>query len=107
MVDKKYRTKETYMDAGAAMRLLKAAGSKVADEVGKVLSAKDNDKLLKALRVIDEVCSKAEDSMFSDHPELTDDALDVFYGTLDIESRNETDAHVKAKAKEMADGFFA
>ena len=107
MVDKKYRTKETYLDAGAAMRLLKDAGAKAACEAGKVLSAKDNDKLVKALHVIDEVCSRAEDNMFSDHPELNDDALDVFYGALDLGARNETDAKVKAKAKEMADGFFA
>ncbi len=49
---------------------------------------------------------KAEDNMFRDHPDLTDEYLDVFYGSTEMEPRNDVDRKVIAMAREAADGLF-
>ena len=106
MIQKNRRTVDTYMSAGAKMRLLKTLGTRTAVEVSQVLSAQDTQKLMRALDKIDEVCSKAEDNMFRDHPDLPDQYLDVFYGTTEMEPRNEVDEKVIGMAREAADGLF-
>ena len=88
------------------MRLYKTLGTRLAVDISGVLSAADQDKLLRALGKIDEVCSRAEDNMFHDHPELTNDYLDVFYGSTDDAPRNDVDEKVLDMAKEAADGLF-
>ena len=106
MLQKNRRTVDTYKKVGAKMRLLKTLGTKVAVEISQVLSASDTEKLLRALEKIDEVCSKAEDNMFRDHPELPDEHVDVFYGSVDKEPRNEIDEEIIRMAREAADGVF-
>ena len=106
MLDRKERTLETYMEAGAEMRLFKTLGSKLAVDISKVLSAPDQDMLLRALGKIDRVCSRAEDNMFHDHPELSNQYIDVFYGSTDEEPRNDMDKKIIEMAKEAADGLF-
>lgn len=100
------RTMETYMKAGAEMRLYKTLGTRLAVDISGVLSAADQDKLLRALGKIDEVCSRAEDNMFHDHPELSNEYIDVFYGSTDNEPRNGVDEKILGMAKEAADGLF-
>ena len=106
MLRKSERTMDVYKKLGAEMRLLKNLGTTVAVEVSKVLSAKDTDKLLKALYTIDSVCSQTEDNMFSDHPELGGEAVDIFYGNLNEEPRNDTDREVIELARKYANELF-
>ena len=102
----KNRTLEAYMKAGAEMRLFKALGTKLAVDISLLIPTADTDKLLRAMRKIDEVCSNAEDSMFRDHPHISNEYLDVFYGSMNEKPRNEVDRKVIGMARETADGFF-
>ena len=106
MIQKNRRTVDTYMKVGAKMRLFKMLGTRTAVEISQVLSATDTQKLMLALDKVDEICSKAEDNMFRDHPDLTDEYLDVFYGSTEMEPRNDVDRKVIAMAREAADGLF-
>ena len=94
MLRKKERTMEIYMKSGAMMRLYKMLGAKLLTEIGAVLSAADQDKMMRAMNKIDEVCSNAEDNMFRDHPDLSDQHIDVFYGCTNDRPRNEVDREV-------------
>lgn len=89
------------------MRLFKTLGSKLVCEISTVLSASDQDMMLRALDKIDLACSRAEDNMFRDHPELSDQYVDVFYGGTDSRPRNELDAEMIRRAREAADELFA
>ena len=91
------------MQAGALMRLYKTIGAELYTTVGKVISRADRKKLLHALHGIDAVCSNAEDNMFRDHPYLSDQYTNVFYGTTESETRSEVDKAVLAIAKETAE----
>lgn len=106
MIARKQRTMEIYENTGALMRLLKTIGTKAIVEVSPVLLAKDSDKMIKALNMVDEICSKAEESMFSDYPDLTDKYIDVFYGALNYEPRNEVDERIIQKARTASDELF-
>ena len=103
MNKKRNRTMDTYLKAGALMRLYKTIGAKVYATVGSVVSAADRAKLLWAARGIDAVCSNAEENMFRDHPHLPEQYVDVFYGTTEQEPRNDVDKAVLAMAREIAD----
>ena len=94
------------MKAGAEMRLYKALGTKLAVDISLLIPAADTDKLLRARRKIDEVCSAAEDNMFKDHPRVSIEYLDVFYGVTYEKPRNEVDRKVIEMAREAADGLF-
>ena len=107
MLQKSRRTVDTYMKAGAKMRLMKTLGTRTVVEISQVLSASDTQKLMRALDKIDEICSKAEDNMFRDHPELSDEYIDVFYGSTEAEPRNYIDLEMIRMAREAADGLFA
>ena len=106
MLSKKERTMERYKKAGAEMRLLKTIGGRVAVDVSYVLSAADTDKFLKALRMIEEVCTKAEDNMFHDYPNLDGKYTDVFFGSINETPRNDVDRTVIEMARTMADELF-
>ena len=106
MLKKTERTQERYMKAGAEMRLFKTLGSKLVCDISCVLSAPDQDMMLRALDKIDQVCSRAEDNMFRDHPYLPDEYVDVFYGSTDSEPRNEVDAEMILRAREVSDELF-
>lgn len=106
MKKRKDRTLEAYMKAGAEMRLYKALGTKLAVDISLLIPAADTDKLLRAMRKIDEVCSNAEDSMFKDYPQIPNEYLDVFYGNMNEKPRNKVDEKVLGLAREAADGLF-
>ena len=106
MLQKKRRTVDTYMKAGAKMRLFKTLGTRMVVDISRVLSASDTQKLMRALDKVDEICSKAEDNMFRDHPELPNMYIDVFYGNIGDEPRNDVDREVITLAREAADGLF-
>lgn len=106
MLKKDERTIDTYMKAGAKMRLFKTLGTKLYVDISRVISASDRQKLARALDIVNEVCSTAEDNMFRDHPGLSTEYIDVFYGSTGIEPRNGVDRKVLEMAREAADGIF-
>ena len=103
MLNKDERTIAVYMKAGALMRLYKTIGAKLFDAIGTVISAADRKKLLCALHGIDAVCSNVENNMFRDHPDLSRQYTDVFYGSPELEPRSGVDKAVLAIAKETAE----
>lgn len=107
MLRRDERTLEIYMKAGAKMRLYKTLGAKLFTDISKVLSRQDQEILLKAMGRIDRICSRADDNMFRDHPHLSGEYIDVFYGSTDAGPHNDVDKRVIEMAKEVADGLFA
>ena len=103
MTNKNNQALDDYMRAGALMRLYKIVGAELYTTVGKVVSTADRKKLLHALHGIDTVCSNAEDNMFRDHPYLSDQYTNVFYGTTESEPRSEVDKAVLVMAREAAE----
>ena len=99
MINKKERTLELYKLVGAEMRLFRTLGGNLAIHMSQVLLSTDTDKFMRVLQKIDEVRSRAEDNMFHDHPEVSNDYLNVFYGDLKHEPRTPVDAEVKAPGK--------
>ena len=106
MLQKKDRTIDEYKRAGAEMRLFKELSAKLGVDLSEVLSAPDTDKMYRALRRIDEVCSRAEDNMFHDYPKLGNDYLSVFYGSVGDAPRNAVDEEIIEVAKKVAGGLF-
>ena len=106
MIAKNDRNIDAYKNAGAYMRLLKTAGTKALIEISKVLYAKDTDRLIKALNTIDEICSRAEDNMFRDYPDLSNEYIDVFYGDVSDIPRNDVDEEIINLAREKANELF-
>lgn len=106
MIRAKERTIDVYKRAGAEMRLLKSVLSKVTVDVSKVLPATETDKLIKEIDRICLICSRAEENMFKDYPNLSNEYTDVFYGALNFEPRNEVDAEIIETAKRVADELF-
>jgi len=100
------RTMDKYMRAGAMMRLYKTLGSKLAIEISKVQSAQDQDMLRRSMERVSAVCSKAEDNMFSDHPDLSSEYINVFYGSTNGKPVNQVDKEVIGLAREIADELF-
>jgi hypothetical protein len=106
MIYKKERTLDLYKEAGAEMRLFMALADILVLHISQVLLAPDTDKFLRAIQKIDEVRSRAEDNMFHDHPELSNEYLDVFYGNFIEKPRNAVDEEIRALAKEKTDELF-
>lgn len=106
MYTKKDRTLEEYKRAGGEMRLFKTLGTKMAVDLSKILSAADTDKLIHALNKIDEVCCKADDNLFRDHPDVGNEYTDVFYGSVGAAPRNALDAEMIERARAAANGLF-
>jgi len=106
MLKKNERTLDEYKKAGARMRLYKTLASKLYVAISHVVSAKDQDKLDRAIRRIDEVCSNAEDNMFRDFPDLGNEYIDVFYGATNSALRNSVDEEIIALAKEAVNELF-
>lgn len=99
MMPKKDRTTEQYLRAGVSARLLKAVWCEFR-EIETVLFAPEIDALIKLRHRIDIFISRAEDRMFADHPELSNEYLDVFYGGLDTKPRNEVDRMILIRVRE-------
>lgn len=106
MLNRKDRTMDLYMKAGAEMRLYRTLGGKLLADISGVLPAPEQDKLMRAMRRIDQIAFAAEDNMLRDYPELSNDYLDVFSGTTAGGPRNSIDRKVIELAKEAADGLF-
>ena len=102
MIQRKDRTLDAYEDAGAVLRLLKTLGTKAAVEVSPILHAADTDKLLRALDKVDEICSRAEENMFRDYPQLPSQYIDVFYGAANGQPLNEVDEKIHKKMEVVA-----
>lgn len=100
------RTMERYMKSGAMMRLYKTLGAHLLAEISAVVSAADQEKMMRAMKRIDEVCSNAEDNMFRDFPQLPDQYIDVFYGSTKNKPLRDLDAEIIALARETADDMF-
>ena len=99
MISRKERTLDVYENAGAWMRLLKTVGTETMTAISPVLSAKDTDRMLKALDTISLVCSDAEENMFRDHPHVSNEYIDVFYGNVSDEPRNKVDAGILKRVR--------
>ena len=106
MLPKNKRTLEVYKTAGAEMRLYKTLGAKLMTDISRVLSAADQDILMRAMNKIDVVCSRAEDNMFRDYPNLSSEHIDVFYGAVDYGTKHDLDAEMVQRAKQIADDLF-
>ena len=106
MLKRNERSLESYLKAGAEMRLYKAIITRLAIDISTVISAADQDRLLDTASKVARICSRAEDKMFADYPELSGEYLDVFYGPLNDSPRNDVDRQVVEMAREAADGLF-
>ena len=103
---KKDRTLEVYKHAGAQVRLMKAAAVNSAVALGGVLTSDEYAKVRRALSLLDEAVSRAEDRLFHDHPGIEDDYTSVFYGRLGGDPISPVDGEVRQLAREYADGLF-
>ena len=106
MLVKSNRTIDEYKRAGAAMRLFRSVAGKALVDVSGVISSRDQDLLERAINIIEDICSHAEDNMFHDFPELPNDFIDVFYGEVDDDPRNEVDREQIELARKVADELF-
>ena len=100
------RTIELYKQIGAEFRMMKDVTTKLCMDASKVLSPSETEKMTRALGKLDQIRSKAEDHMFKDHPEVTNDYLSVFYGNLGDSPNNPIDEEVAGIAKKVADELF-
>ena len=106
MLVKSNRTIDEYKRAGAAMRLLRSVAGQALVDVSGVINSRDQDVLERAINRFEEVCSHAEDKMFADFPRLPNDFIDVFYGEVDDDPRNEVDREQIELARKVADELF-
>lgn len=106
MRSKQERTMERYMKVGAEMRLLKSLSARLITDTGYILLKTEQDKLMRAMDKVRQICSIAEENMFRDYPELSNHYIDVFYGNVADEPRNEVDKRIIEMAKEVSDGLF-
>lgn len=106
MLPVKNRTIELYKQVGAEFRLMKEVTAKLCVDASKVLTPAETDSMMRALGRLDQTCSKAEDHMFKDHPEVSNEYLSVFYGDLSDSSNNPIDEEIIGIAKKVADELF-
>ena len=103
----KERTLDIYLNVGAQVRLAKDAAGKAYVALGKVLSSVELKKVRRALDLLDDAVSKAENRMFCDHPEISGKGYtSVFYGTVGIEARSKVEKEVLQWAKKCAEELF-
>lgn len=100
------RTIESYMRPGAKIRLLKTLAISTDVALSKVLTKAERKPLEKFMEILTELSSDLDGRMFGEHPELSNDYVDVFYGDLSHEPKNEVDEKVIAMAKEVGDELF-
>lgn len=106
MAIKKDRSLEQYKRVGAKMRLVKTLLTSLAVDVGATETKKECLKLLRAKDIVDTVCCEMDSHMFERHPKAGSDYTSVFYGTLNIEPRDEVDAEVIELARSITNGLF-
>lgn len=96
------KSMEAYKAAGAAMRLLDEAAANAVVKASVIFPTKETDRLMRLAGRIGEFAAKADTLMFTDHPELSNEYTDVFFGNLSGNPRTEVDAEVVRLAKEQA-----
>ena len=106
MLNRKERTIEKYINAGAQMRLFTTIARDMACKISEVVSAADADRVMKALHIIELICVHAEDNMFRDFPKLPGEYTDVFYGYTFEKPKNAVDEMVVERARESLDELF-
>ena len=106
MCSQKDRSIEQYMLVGAEMRLFKDIRTQLCVDASRILNVPEMDKLLRAMKKVDTICSYLEERMFQDHPELNIDYTDVFYGSLQLGPRTTVDDEVMKLARSVADDLF-
>lgn len=106
MRSKQERTMERYMKVGAEMRLLKSLSARLITDSGFILLKTEQDKLMRAMDKVRQICSLAEENMFRDYPDLSNHYIDVFYGNVSDEPRNEVDKTIIEMAKEVSNELF-
>ena len=106
MQSRKDRTVERYMRAGAALRLFKTVYGEVITTLSEVMPKKDLEKIVRAMDKVNQVCSDTEDRMFLEHPDLSNEYIDVFYGDVRNDTRNEVDWKVVQMAHELSESLF-
>ncbi|MCH4027321.1 MAG: hypothetical protein LKE84_00220 [Lachnospiraceae bacterium] len=106
MQSRKDRTVERYMRAGAAMRLFKTVYGEVITTLSKVMPKQDVEKIVRAMDKVEQVCSDTEDRMFLEHPDLSNEYIDVFYGDVRNDTRTDVDRKVVKMAHEMTEQLF-
>lgn len=106
MLNKKDRTMEKYVKAGASIRLLNDVYCNALVEVSKILPAKDM-RLLEAFQTkLWIATSRCEEQMYSDYPDLGHEGTAVFYGDLGFKRHTKIDDQVLAEAKEQVKEMF-
>ena len=86
--------------------LLKALENRLITDMSKVVLANDIDKMMCAFNKMEQVRSNAEDHMFHDYPELSNDYIHVFYGNSSSDLNSSVNDEIKRIAKEIADGLI-
>lgn len=79
MIAKRERTKEAYLKAGADLCLCREILQRAILSASGLLYAKQGDKLVNALHIIQAICVSAEDNMVRDFPDLGSGVGDVFF----------------------------
>lgn len=97
---------EAYKAAGASVRLLNEVATNAVVKMSMILPVKETDRLVVLTNRINDIASKAESQMYTDHPELSAEFTDVFYGNLSDEPRTDVDAEVIQLAKEQMENRF-
>ena len=88
------------------MRLFTTVAKGMVRSISEVVSGAHTDRVLKALHVIELVCSHAENNMFRDFPKLSGEYCDVFYGCTADKPRNAVDAMMIERTKGLTDELF-
>ena len=105
ILSKKQRTLDVYKCAGAKMRLCKEVATSAVCTLSGVLPANKLAKALRALSLLNEACSEAEERMFQDHPYLGGRVIRVFFGSLSGDSASALDDEIRKMAKNFANKF--
>ncbi len=111
---KKKPTLEQYKILGAKFRLLRHVMNEVLSD--KALSKSETDELFKASKIIENLRCKKDSQLFENYPEISNDYLSTFYGSLDRKIKydgtggtiihNPVDEEVICTAKDIAKSFF-
>ncbi len=106
MLRKEERTVDRYMKAGASVRLARAVIARMVEDIGGLVPAFEQERMMRTINRLEDVFSKAEDNMFRDHPRLSNEYLDVFYGSIGLAPRSDVDSIVMELAREEIDGLL-
>lgn len=100
------KTLEQYKELGAMFRTYKTMAAKLSVTASNFLTKAKWQKLQKAVDTVGSFASELEDKMFEEHPEITDEYVDVFYGATTNEPRNELDAEMVDRARAFCKTLF-